>query len=69
MKTIYLYFKVGYNTLLCSIYATILVIALSFVAMVKMIVSKIVLPIDRRDQPRWYTNTINSIDDFIELLN
>ena len=69
MKTIWLYFKISYNMLLCSIYTIILVISFSFVATAKMIVSKIVLSIDRKDQPRWYTRTINGIDDFIELLN
>lgn len=69
MKTIWLYFKIGYNALLCSIYAIILVIAFSFVATMKIIVSKIVLPVDKKDQPRWYINIINGIDDFVELFN
>lgn len=68
----WLYFKIGYNTLLSSIYASILVLLFSCTALVSTIfskfVSKIVLHIDVEDQPQWYINFIDRADDAINSL-
>lgn len=68
MKTFWLYFKIGYNTLLCSIYTIILVLLFSFVTLMKMIGAIIVPHIDVKDRPQWYINFVNIADDAINIL-
>lgn len=68
MRKILVYFKVLFNTLLFLVYAIVAVPMFILIWFMRRLIRPFVLYLKRREQPFWYRNFINNIDDFTELL-
>lgn len=67
MKKLWLYFKIGFNTLIFLLYEIIVIPLYILIWLMRwLIIAPFVLYIKRREQPFWYAKLINTVDDFTE---
>lgn len=68
MRKFLVYFKVLFNTLLFLVYAIVAVPTFILIWLMRRLIYPFILYLKRTEQPFWYRNLINNVDDFTELL-